>query len=69
MQRGSKLNEPQGPRDFRTMYVTRVVLTVLLLYHAFAFVINFLIIFRKGALNFLVRNPCQKIGIIQFGIQ
>ncbi|MFM9926331.1 AMP-binding protein [Variovorax sp. H27-G14] len=34
-----------------------VVLTVLPLYHVFAFVINFLSFFRKGARNLLVPNP------------
>lgn len=34
-----------------------VILTVLPLYHVFAFVINFLTFFRKGAHNLLVPNP------------
>ncbi|ARK86468.1 AMP-binding protein [Burkholderia pseudomallei] len=40
-----------------------VMLTALPLYHVFAFVINFLIIFRKGALNVLVPNPRPLVNL------
>lgn len=49
-----------------------VVLTALPLYHVFAFVINFLSFFRKGARNLLVPNPRPLANLApafrQFGV-